>query len=292
MRKNLVARAFASASQWGLDAAEDPAVRESNAAYWAELVAPCGQVTTSLVDDFQAHPERGLLTASESSGGAVNMALPWYLDVTMGKGSSSLPLALAHLGRQHTPSGAWEWTNEPDLLDALRGSLKMRTPPKAIADLWLEFAVARLFMGGRDDGVHFPETAFAGAFGKIRFDWSISYGSLPRRITPTLPIDPTGSTYVWLDLQGAPSGARVAFRMQWEEPVPFRWAFVRIKNDGSEDGRILAPAPNRDRPRPTWCSRTSRVSPGSPQWASMSEICDSTNPSIPTKSPTSLTPMS
>ncbi len=44
VRQNLVARAVASAGLWGIDAGEDPAVRESIAAHVAELAAPCGSV--------------------------------------------------------------------------------------------------------------------------------------------------------------------------------------------------------------------------------------------------------
>jgi len=239
VRRNLVARAFASAIQWRVDAGEDPVVRESNAAYLAELVAPCGAITADLMDDFQAHPERALSSPGDA-GPAAQMALPWYLDVTLGSGSPGiLPIALAALGGQKTPTGSSYWQNEPDLFDVLRGVLKARTPPLALSDLLVDFAVARLFMGSRDDGVHFPETAFLGTFGRVRFDWSIDYASLPRRLSPERPIDPTGSTYLWIDLRGAPPGAHLAFRMEWEAPVLFRWALVRIGPDGSEVSRVL-----------------------------------------------------
>jgi hypothetical protein len=117
--------------------------------------------------------------------------------------------------------------------------LKSRTPPIGVADVWVDFAVARLFAGARDDGVHFSETAFSGAFGRIRFDWSVSHASLPRRLSPERPVEPTGSTYVWIDLSGAPASSGLAFRMEWEAPVLFRWVLVRIRADGSEASRVL-----------------------------------------------------
>jgi hypothetical protein len=239
VRRNLVTRALASAIQWRLDAGEDPVIRESNAAYLAELVEPCGAITADLVDDFQAHPERAL-SSSGDAGPAAQMALPWYLDVAFGSGSPGIfPVALAVLGGQKTPAGNLYWHNEPDLFDVLRGVLKARTPPVALSDLLVDFAVARLFMGARDDGVHFPESAFLGTFGRVRFDWSVEYPSLPRRVSPERPIDPTGSTYVWIDLRGAPPGAHLALRMEWEAPVLFRWALVRVRPDGSEASRVL-----------------------------------------------------
>jgi hypothetical protein len=238
-RANLVARALASASAWGVDPAEAASVRESNAAYVAELVTPCSVVTTELIDDFQAHPERAAI-APGASGLAVGMPLAWYLDFTLGSGMPGVvPTALAFIAGQRTPSGNLRWDNEPDLYDAIRGALKARTPSATIGDFWLEFAIARLFMGARDDGVHFPETAFSGSAGRVRFDWSVPYASLPRRLSPERPIDPSGASYVWIDLRGAPPNARLVFRVEWEAPVPFRWALVRIGADGAETSRVL-----------------------------------------------------
>jgi hypothetical protein len=238
-RANLTARAFASGSAWGIDAGEATAVRESNAAYLAELVAPCGAVTSELIDAFQAHPERAL-AAPGAGDPAVGMALAWYLDVALGSGAPGIvPTALGVISGQRTAFGSLRWNNEPDLYDAIRSMLKARTPPLTISDLWIEFAIARLFMGSRDDGVHFPETAFTGSAGRIRFDWSVPFASLPRRLSPERPIDPTGATYIWIDLEGAPKKARLVFRAEWEAPVPFRWALVRIGSDGAEASRVL-----------------------------------------------------
>src|SRR5262249_40850796 len=93
-RRNLLVRAWASAVQWRIDAGEDPAVRESVAAYLAELAEPCGAVTTDLVDDFQAHPERALSSQGDA-GPASAMPWPWYLDLPLGNRSMAmLPLAL------------------------------------------------------------------------------------------------------------------------------------------------------------------------------------------------------
>ncbi|MET0593160.1 MAG: hypothetical protein ABW133_10695 [Polyangiaceae bacterium] len=238
LRRHLAVRALASAIGWSIDAAEAPEIRESSAAYLAELTTPYGTITTELIDDFQAHPERAVVAAGVR--GAEAVALPWYVDATLGSSMPGiLPTALAVIAGQRTPDGVLRWNNEPDLFDALRGTLKARSPSTSIADFWMEFAIARLFMGSRDDGVHFPETAFAGSAGRIRFDWNVPFASLPRRLSPERPLDPTGSTYVWIDLQGAPPKARLVFHAEWEAPVPFRWALVRIAKDGSEASRVL-----------------------------------------------------
>jgi hypothetical protein len=152
----------------------------------------------------------------------------------------TVPLALAAIGAQRTPDdhAAW-WDNEPDVWDVLRNTLPARTPPTSLDDLWMDFGVARLFVGARDDGLHFPETAFSGAFGRVRFDWRLPYATLPRRVAPEKPIEPTGATYLYVALDGAPAGARLVFHMEWEAPVVFRWALVRIRADGSEASRVL-----------------------------------------------------
>jgi hypothetical protein len=245
IRRNLVARAWASAALWRLDAAEDPAVRESIAAYLAELAEPCGAITTDLADDFQAHPERAL-SSSGDAGPASSMAWPWYLDLSLGTGSpGALPVALAGLGAQRTPPASLAWHNEPDSFDVLRGALKAKTPPLDLGDVLLDFGIARLFMGARSDGLHFPESAFTGSFGRVRFDWNLDFASLPRRVSPERPIDPTGATYAWIDLRSAPPGARLVVRMEWEAPVLFRWALVRVRPDGSEASRVLVAAQQR-----------------------------------------------
>ena len=244
LRRHLAVRGLASAVGWSVDAAEAPEVRESIAAYLAELTTPYGTLTAELIDDFQSHPERAVV--APGAQGPEGLALPWYLDGILGSGTPGIvPTALAVVAGQRTPDGAHRWNNEPDLFDALRATLKARSSSGTIADFWMEFAIARLFMGSRDDGVHFAETAFAGSAGRIRFDWSVPFASLPRRLSPERPIDPSGSTYVWIDLRDVPPNARLVFHAEWEAPVPFRWALVRVAKDGSEASRVLITSQQR-----------------------------------------------
>jgi hypothetical protein len=238
-RRHVLTQALVSAVQWGEDAGESAATREANSAYLAELTAPCALVSAELIDDFQAHPERAISAPSPRVGPGVGLAFPWYLDVALGSGTPGvLPLAVAALGSQRTPASRFAWENEPDSLDVLRKVLETRPSRPALADLWLDFAIARLFMGARDDGAHLPETAFAGAEGRVRFDWVLPYATLPRRVPQITALEPTGSTYLWVGSEGAPSGAQLAFRFEWEAPVPFRWALVRIGTDGQELSRV------------------------------------------------------
>lgn len=238
-RRNLFARALASAVGFRFDAAESPAIRESRAAYFAEVVAPCDAITRPLVDEFQRHPERAIFSDTAPASG---LLFPWFLDTTLGTGwPARLPFALTAISQQSTPPGSFTFRDEPDFFDALRASLATRNPPRKVSDLLLDFAVARAFVGDRDDGQHLPETRWLGTEGRVRFEWAVSFASLPRTLAPAFPIEPTGSSYLWVDLEGAPIGARVTFRATWEPPVSFRWAIVRVRKDGTEASRIVVP---------------------------------------------------
>lgn len=239
-RRNLLARAIASATGFRLDAAETPAIRESRAAYFAEIVAPCDAITRPLVDDFQRHPERAIF--SNAAPPETGLLFPWFLDATLGTGfPARLPFALTAISQQQTPLGSFTFRDEPDVFDALRASLAARTPPRKLSDLLLDFAIARAFVGDRDDGTHLPETRWLGKEGRVRFEWAASFASLPRTLAPAFPIEPTGASYVWVDLEGAPTGARITFRAKWEPPVLFRWAIVRVREDGTEASRVVVP---------------------------------------------------
>jgi hypothetical protein len=117
-----------------------------------------------------------------------------------------------------------------------------RRPSGAVGGLLLELALDRAFAGDRDDGLRAPPSAWLGTFGRVRFDWSVGFATLPRRLAPARPIEPTGATYLYLDLTGAPADARVAFRAEWESPVVFQWAVVRVGTDGGERSRVIVTA--------------------------------------------------
>src|SRR6185503_5114193 len=125
--------------------------------------------------------------------------------------------------------------DEPDVYDVLRRIL----PPqgKRLGDVLVDFAAARAFLGSRADGDHLPDSERFGDFGRPRFEWSVGYETLPRRLGPARPIEASGATYVWLDLAKAPSGAGLVVDLQWEEAVVFQWALVRVDGEGREIGR-------------------------------------------------------
>lgn len=215
--------------------AEDGALAMASS-YLASLVAPCPNVELAAVDDFQRHPERTFAAGDpDRPDGA--LLFPWFLDDHLGRGTPGAVItSLLALAAQKTPPGSLEWKNEPDIFDALRVTMKSRN--SALDQLLLDFAVARAFVGSRSDGGHLGDVERFGAFGRVRFEWSVPYDSLPRRLAPGAPIETTGMTYLWVDTSSAPPGSELTFVADWELPAVFRWALVKVDKNGAEAGRF------------------------------------------------------
>lgn len=204
--------------------------------YLASLVAPCGVAELEAVDDVQRAPERAI-TSGHPGRPDGQFLFPAYLDAAHGAGASGgVIAALFAVATQATKPGSWRFDNEPDLFDALRAVTKDRRTSSGA--LLLDYAVSRAFMGTRSDGAHQQDVARFGELGRVRFEWSVPYASLPRRLAPLRPIEPTGATYLWLDLEGASKDAELTFVADWELPVLFRWALLKIARDGSVRGRF------------------------------------------------------
>ncbi|WP_434044675.1 MULTISPECIES: hypothetical protein [Sorangium] len=226
-----------------LDAGAEEGALAMTASYLTAVAAPCPAEELAAVDAFQRAPERALTGAAL---GALDGALlfPWFLDDAHGTGTpAQIAVSLLAIAAQSTPAGAARFRAEPDVFDALRASLRSRG--KDLDDLLLEFAVARAFLGSRSDGAHLSDAARFGDFGRVRFEWSLPYATLPRRVAPLRPIEPTGATYLWLDLsaESAAGGpdletAEITFVADWELPALFRWAIVKVDRQGAEAGRV------------------------------------------------------
>lgn len=233
-----VAYAIGHAIAVRLDAGASEGELGMTASYLAGLAAPCPAAELAAVDAFQRAPERAI------TGGALGprdgaLLFPWYLDEVHGAGQPGAVmlglLALAGAG-QETPAGAWSYRNEPDTFDALRASTRARD--RTLDGLLLDFAVARAFAGSRSDGAHLADAARLGDAGRVRFEWSIPQGTLPRRVAPLRPVEPTGATYLWLDLSAGDELPEVTFVADWELGALFRWALVKVGRDGAEVGRV------------------------------------------------------
>ena len=223
-----------------LDAGTTPDIRRAYATHLWWATGEPDSTDLARVDDAQRHPERSLFgrerTPASEGAGALFFDV---LDFTRGRGAPGTlaTMALAAAGSRTAPS-APAWNNEPDLLDVLRHTFE---PPAAFASLFGDFAVTRAFLGDRDDGTHAPQLAWTGSAGDVRFDWSLKYSALPRRVASAYPIEPFGATYLWLDLDDRALGAKLGFQAQWEPPVSFQWMLVRMARDGRELSRLVVP---------------------------------------------------
>ena len=175
-----------------LDASETPHARRAYAEHlWLEVGQPTARDAEAL-DDVQAHPERAIGRRDRSAWSEGGALLFEYLDSALGRGDPwVLPTALIALGAGATRADAWQWRNEPDGFDVLRKTFD--DLPSRMASMMGCFAVSRAFAGDRDDGAHLPRFAWAGALGRVRFDWSLPFSTLPRRVASPRPVEPTGA---------------------------------------------------------------------------------------------------
>ncbi|HEU4582557.1 MAG TPA: hypothetical protein VFS67_30075 [Polyangiaceae bacterium] len=215
----------------GLDAAETPYLRRAIAASLWQALGNASDADLLAIDRYQANPQLstvGRELSPESAGAALFVH---YLDQRLRAGRRGiLPAALVQMSRRDAPSTGLEWNNEPDSLDVLRRAFV--GSKQSFDDFLLGFAVWRAFLGSRDDGSNAPELLWLGDAGRVRFEWAIKASSLPRRVAPLRPIEPLGSTYLWLEMDRAWLGKSLAFHAEWEEPAAFRWTLVAIDGNG------------------------------------------------------------
>jgi hypothetical protein len=224
----------------GLDSSETPHLRRAFATWlwWVSGAPTCLDVEA--VDRVQAHPEMPIATRERSTFSEGSALFFEYLESVrsasaLGELSSSLLSASVSSSR----GLGLDYVNDPDLFDVLRHTLDEE--PDRFAALMIDFSVARAFVGSRDDGLHLPALGWSGAFGRVRYDWSLPFSSLPRRVLVNPAVDSTGSVLIYLDLDEVGLGAALGFRAEWEPPVNFQWQLVKIAPDGTELGRIDVP---------------------------------------------------
>lgn len=224
-----IAEAVARAALLGLDAALEPSALGMLAGHAATIIEPCTPAEQADVSAALSSPERTFL-GSYGEPAPASFLFPKFLEDKYGTGEpGKLTFALAGIAAQR--SGAGPLVDEPDAFDALR--LTQQRNGTSIADTLLELMVARAFVGSRSDETQMIDVAKYGDFGRVRFEWAVPYKSLPRRLAQTRPVEPLGATYLWLDLDGAKEGAELTLIAEWEEPVAFRWAIVKVDAQGS-----------------------------------------------------------
>ncbi|HET9957182.1 MAG TPA: hypothetical protein VFQ61_21945, partial [Polyangiaceae bacterium] len=233
---------LAEASSIALDASETPHLKRAFATWVWWLSGLPTSLDVQAIHDVQRTPELAIATRELtpfSEGAAIFFE---YLETVR---SQSEPLALStalfSAAASPTPSSA-DYVNEPDLFDVLRHTLDEQFAK--FGALMADFAVARALLG---DDSHFPNLAFAGDFGRMRFDWSLDFSSLPRRVLVKPALESTGVVAIRLRLDDVALGQALGFRAEWEAPVSFQWQLVKLNAEGKEMGRIDVPFQERAR---------------------------------------------
>ncbi len=231
-----IAREAARAMIFRFDAGAERGMVAAASSYLASIVAPCAARETPAIDAFQAAPYRAITEPAEGPASGA-MLFPMYLEENDGTGDPGrLLLSLFAIAAQKSDPSSPHYQNEPDLFDALRSSMRFRRA--SLDELLLGFAVDRAFVGDRSDGAHLRATDHHGPAGRVFFEWSIPFATLPRHLAPLHPLEPTGAAYLWLDLSSAPKDTEITFVADWELPAIFRWSLVKVDKNGSETGRI------------------------------------------------------
>lgn len=267
----LTARAIARASLYRVAPATDEATALAQTTYLAGLVAPCFDAPQrDAVRTFQAHPDRAVTSLHAGDAVPVASATPappagrpkltrenllhaegaslfWArVDGAFGRAPGGIVRATWALAPTMTPLGAPRWDDEPDGFDVLRVSFDgALSHGSKLADLFLDVAVARAFMGSADDGTHAVETRAFGDDARITLDWDLPWPTKPKRVAPRAPVEPTGASYVVIRRSGARPDARLRVEITWEEHALFRWAIVKRDARGAELGRVVIPTTER-----------------------------------------------
>lgn len=232
-----VASAVARAALIGLDAAAHQSTLALIGDYLATWVAPCPARELRAIDNFQRHPHRALTVAPPAAATGSYLFAKFLDEVwgTGGIGTVASGLVATSSQQSYARDPAWLLTNEPDFWDALRGVMLDRR--STLGNLLIDFAIRRAFLGNRSDGQHWLDATWLGALGRVRFEWAVDYASLPRRLAPLHEVEPTGSSFVYLDMKGADPHAGLRLIAQWERSYVFQWAIVRLDAKGRELGR-------------------------------------------------------
>ena len=150
--------------------------------------------------------------------------------------SADVSTALLSRAGSHTERPATRWHNEPDVVDILRLSLEDTRDswPKLLGDLARTRALLGLWDARSRPAGFFGDTSLV----RAHFDWRIASSSLPRVVLTAYPVEPTGTTFVWIDVDTPFSeGDTLAMRAECEGPVSFAWEIVKL------NGNVLEPSP-------------------------------------------------
>lgn len=139
-----------------------------------------------------------------------------WVDARFGAEPGVLVTGLWALSPTRTPGTAWRWSSAPTGFDVLRTSLQGALGTDSTLDEVLAaFAV--------DRGTVAPP---------VRIAWHVPWPAAARRFASPVPVSPTGSSYVLVDVAGAPPSAELRVEAAWEDFGRMRWTVVKLDAAG------------------------------------------------------------
>jgi hypothetical protein len=245
-----LARELARASLLRAAPATAAGVAQAEAAYPAKLMVPCSVAFDDGTPLFQMHPDRAIVDGWPDAEPGVGKQFDrgastffWWLDSTYGTSPASVVRGTWALTATRTPLGSWLWNGDPDAFAVLKATFKGALGTgSTVDDLYVDFAVARAFLGSADDGQHLPESRTLGDGARVRVDWDVAWPSSARRFQSSTGVGPLGAAYVLVHHAGAPPSQSLRVEVSWEEHARMRWVVVKLDAQGKEMAEMTIPS--------------------------------------------------
>ncbi|MEM9068249.1 MAG: hypothetical protein AAGE52_07070 [Myxococcota bacterium] len=179
--------------------------------------------------------------AGQGEGGALFLAM---MSERHDGGSGDFVRDLWQLTRQRTWDGV-DLRAAPDLWQAIHRALSVGGDQlhATVEDL----AVARWFLGEREDHSHFHELRGLGADATVRPVFTGSVDAMPLHTRASHPIETYGTAYATIDTKNAPPKSRLRVWLRGEYGVEWALTASRVSSDGRELARLSAPPRRGDR---------------------------------------------